>query len=123
MGAMVPIMAWDGGENLSLAEEIEGFAKLLVGGCLVDQHIANGVEQGEIDDTRHVLLVVAHEVEQSGVVVARELRLSVVLAYEACRLMQPFGGEASFACTHIQLADQAEGYSIAMQQRSVPWCA
>ena len=109
--------------SIALSDEVERFTYLLVGGSLVDAYVADVVEQGEVDYARRVLLVVAHEVEQSGVVVARELRLSVVLAYEACRLMQPFGGEASFACTHIQLANQAEGYSIAMQQRSVPWCA
>lgn len=109
--------------SIALSDEVERFTYLLVGGSLVDAYVADVVEQGEVDYARRVFLVVAHEVEQSGVVVARELRLSVVLAYEACRLMQPFGGEASLACTHIQLANQAEGYSIAMQQRSVPWCA
>lgn len=94
MGAMVPIMAWDGGENLSLAEEVEGFANLLVGGCLVDQHIANGVEQGEIDDTRHVLLVVAHQRNELVVVVATDVERPVIVADETHRLPHLLRGEA-----------------------------
>lgn len=108
--------------SIALSDEVECFAYLLVGSSLVDANVADVVEQGEVDYARRVLFVVAHEVEQSGVVVAREFRLSVVLAYEACRLMQSFGGEPRFTCTHIQLADQAEGYGVAMQQRSVLWC-
>ena len=107
---------------LSFTEEVESLFDFFFVGSLVYAYVAHVAQQCEVDDARRVLLVVVHQFDECRVVVACDVECAVVFAYEACRLMQSFGGEASFACTHIQLANQAEGYSIAMQQRSVLWC-
>ena len=88
-------------QSISFSYEVECLAYLLVGGCLIDAYVADVVEQCEVDGVRRVLLVVAHEVEQSRVVVACERHCTVVLAYEASRLMETGGWKSGFACTDV----------------------
>ena len=67
----------------------------------IDAYVADVVEQCEVDGVRRVLLVVAHEVEQGGVVVACERHCTVVLAYKASCLMETGGWKSGFACTDV----------------------
>ena len=55
---------------LSVAVEVEGFDELCAGGCAVEAELADIAYQGEVDGIPSVLLIVGHQFDELGIVVA-----------------------------------------------------
>ena len=68
------------GDFLSLAHEIECFFDARLCSGLVDADVANVPQQGEVDASVDVFLVVAHQFKQFGIVVAGDGQFAVVVA-------------------------------------------
>ena len=51
-------------------EEIEGFLDIPLGGCLVDADVTDVSQQGEVDGVALVFLVVGHQFDEGGIIVA-----------------------------------------------------
>ena len=109
-----PPVTWHAA-SLHFTEEVECFANLFVGGRLVELQLTDVGEQCEVDGAGGVLLVVRHQTEQRGIVVAGDGRSSIMFAHELHRLAQTVGGEVAFHGREIQLADKAVGNSIAVE--------
>ena len=103
----------------ALAIEVEGLVNLFLRGGLVDQDVADTTEQGEIDAARRVLLVMRHELEQGGVVIAGDGHATVVFADETDGLAHLVGGEVGFGGAQVEFADKAIGDGIAVKDGSV----
>ena len=67
---------------LAFAQKIHRLVDFLARGSLVDAYVADAAQQREIDGAGGVLLVVSHQVEQLGVVVASDAKRAVILADE-----------------------------------------
>ena len=89
----------------ALAIEVEGFVDLFLRGGLVDSDVADATEQGEVDAARRVLLVMRHELEQGGVVIAGDGHTAVVFTDETDGLVHLVGGEACLDGAQVELAD------------------
>ena len=96
-------------------EEVEGVLDVGVGGRLVDEHLADVGEEGEIDGVADVLLVVAHQLEEGGVGLALDGRRAVDLADEARRGMELGGGEAAEHAAQVELGHQTVGHRVAVE--------
>ncbi len=101
--------------QLSFAVEVEGFADFILGGGLVDADVADAAQEGEVDGVARVLLVVVHQLDEAGVVVAGDGHAAVVLADEADGLPHLIRGESRLHAAQVQLDDEAPGYSIAVE--------
>ena len=100
----------------ALAIEVEGLVNLFLRGGLVDQDVADTTEQGEIDAARRVLLVMRHELEQGGVVIASDGHATVVFADETDGLAHLVGGEVGLDGAQVELTDKAESHEVTMEQ-------
>ena len=85
---------------------------------MVDLDAAYFVEKGEVDSITHILLVVRHQFQQLGVVIAGKGECSVVFMYEPYRRSHFVCGESYFDATEVELAHESVGYSISMQDGS-----
>ena len=100
----------------ALAIEVEGLVNLFLRGGLVDQDVADTTEQGEIDAARRVLLVMRHELEQGGVVIAGDGHATVVFADKTDGLAHLVGGEIGLDGAQVEFANKAESHEVTMEQ-------
>ncbi len=103
----------------ALAIEVEGLVDLFLRGGLVDQDVADTTEQGEVDAARRVLLVMRHELEQGGIVIAGDGHAAVVFADETDGLAHLVGGEVGLDGAQVELTDKAIGDGIAVKDGGV----
>ena len=101
----------------ALSVEVECLEYFFFCGRLVDADVSDTSKQREVDDARGVLLVVSHELEEIGVVVAGDGHLTIVLFDEADRLPHLVRRESCLDSTQVELAYQAPGNGIAMEYR------
>ena len=103
----------------ALTIEVEGFVDFLLRGCLVDADVADATEQSKVDASCRVLLVMGHEFEQGGVVIAGDGHAAVVFTDETDGLAHLVGGESGLDAAQVELADETEGDGIAVKDWSV----
>ena len=102
--------------SAALTVEVEGFFYLFFGGRLVDADVTNVAQEGKVDGGgRQVLLVVGHQFQQTGVVLAGDGQSTVVVEDEADGLPHLVDREATLGDAQVELADQAPGYGIAVE--------
>ena len=90
-----------------LADEVQCLLNQFDTGCLVDADGADIAQQGEIDAAGDVLLVVAHQLQKCGIVIASECRATVVfvdVAYSRAKLVH---GEAAEDAAQVEFAHKA----------------
>ena len=97
------------------AIEVESLLDFLVGGRLVNADVTNGSEEGEVDVAADILLVVAHELQQTGIVVAGDGHASVVLLDILYGLAQAVSRETGLHVRQVELDHQSVGYGIAVK--------
>lgn len=107
------------GLSSALTIEVEGFVYFFLRGSLVDADVADATEQSEVDAARRVLLVMRHEFEKDGVVIAGDGHATVVFVDETDGLAHLVGGEAGLDGAQVELADEAKGDGIAVKDRGV----
>ena len=100
---------------LAFAVEVEGFLDFGLGGSLVDADVADGAQKGEVDGVAFVLLVVVHQLQQAGVVVAGDGHAPVVLENEADGGSHLVGREACLDAAEVQFYHQSPRYGIAVE--------
>ena len=99
----------------ALTIEIDGFVDFILCGRLVDADVADAPEQGEVDAARCVLLVMRHEFEEGGVVIAGDGHATVVFTDETDGLAHLVGGEACLDDAQVELADEAESDEVTVE--------
>ena len=77
------------------AEEVECLEDNLFFGLTVERYVTYIVEEGEVDDAIAVLLVVLHQFIELLVLLALEVKGSVVVLYEVENLLQEFFRESA----------------------------
>ena len=107
------------GLSSALTIEVEGFVYFFLRGSLVDADVADATEQSEVDAARRVLLVMRHEFEKDGVVIAGDGHTTVVFVDETDGLAHLVGGETGLDGAQVELADEAKGDGIAVKDRGV----
>lgn len=100
---------------LPFPEEVESFLDELGGGCLVDAYVTDVCQEREVDCSTRVLLVVVHEFDEPVVVIATEVKRTVVFTDEQHGLPHLVCREVGKHRREIELADEAEGYRIAVE--------
>ena len=101
----------------ALSVKVECLVYLFLCGRLVDADVTDAAQQREVDDAGRILLVVRHQFQEGGVVVAGNLHLAVMLLDEGDGLVHLVGGESRLGATQVEFADDAPGYGIAMKHR------
>lgn len=102
--------------SAALTVEVEGFFYLLLGGRLVDADVTYVAQEGEVDGGGcQVLLVVGHQFQQTGIVLAGDGQSTVVVEDEADGLPHLVDREATLGDAQVEFADQAPGYGIAVE--------
>ena len=104
------------GLSSALTIEVEGFVYFFLRGSLVDADVADATEQSEVDAARRVLLVMRHEFEKDGVVIAGDGHTTVVFADETDGLAHLVGGEVGLGGAQVEFADKAESHEVTMEQ-------
>ena len=89
--------------ELSFAQEIKGFLDFFVRGGLVEANVAD------------VFLVVLHQANQFGVVVAGDGHTAVVFTDELHGLAYFFCRKTTFHNAQVKFADEAESDSVAVE--------
>ena len=82
---------------------------------MVDADVAYIAEEGEVDDAGSVLLVVGHQFEKSGVVVAGDGERAVVFLDETHALTHDRGWKTCLDTTEIEFGNQSPCHGIAMK--------
>ena len=67
--------------------EVEGIFDFFFSGSLVDFDFTDTGEESEVDGACHIFLVVMHEFNEFGIIVAGEMECAVVLFYEVSRIL------------------------------------
>ena len=81
----------------------------------VDADVTNSAKQGEVNGFSLVLLVVMHQLQQFGVIVAGEVKLPIMFTDELDGLTHAVSGEAGLDNTEIKLNDDTPGYGVSVQ--------
>ena len=100
---------------LPFPEEVESFLDELGGGCLVDAYVTDACQECEVDRGARVLLVVVHEFDELIVVIATEVKRTVVFTDELHGLPHLVRRELGEYRRKIEFTDEAEGYRIAVE--------
>ena len=103
-------------KKLSFSQEIEGFADFFVRGGLVESDVADVGQEGETDGVADVFLVVLHQADEFGIVVASDGWTAVVFADELHGLAQSLGRKTAFHNAQIEFANEAVGDGITVKQ-------
>ena len=101
--------------KLSFAQEIKGFLDFFVRGGLVEANVADVGQKGEANGVADVFLVVLHQANQFGVVVAGDGQTSVVFTDELHGLAHFFCRKTAFHNAQVKFADEAESNSVAVE--------
>ena len=101
-----------------VAGDVEGGVHVIGGDDIVEDRVAQLAQQGAVDLALAALLVMVHEVEQGGVVVAGDARCAIVLAHKCGQAMQVGAGKLQQHVRQHSLGDQTPCYSIAMRHWS-----
>lgn len=98
-----------------VAVDVEGGGDFSCVGGAVDGEVAGGFEQGEVDVLRvGVLLVLLHEVEKCGIVVAGDVVGAVVGKDVVGNAVEKLGGEAQTQVRKDEFHHEAPHYGIAV---------
>ena len=109
-------------KRLPFAIEVESFLDFVFCGCLVDADVADVAQEGEVDGGADVFLVVVHEFQDTGIVVAGDGHATVVLADEGNGLTHLVDREAGFNAAEVELDDETVGYGLAVKDGTALQC-